>query len=94
MKAEDILNKNNCSRATVFYDKYDNQLDGDCIIEWMEDYHQLRLKEIMPTDEIIKIAAEIHEQKASLGYSAKGYVSDDFIAGVQWLKSEIEKHNT
>jgi len=34
--AEEILNKNNCSRLTVLYDKYGNQLDGDNIIDWME----------------------------------------------------------
>jgi len=47
MKAEDILKKNNCNRSTILYDKYGNQLDGDNIINWMEEYADLFQSEVI-----------------------------------------------
>lgn len=49
-------------------------------------------KEKNLTDEMIRIEAEKWEQKASLRYSAKGYVSDVFIAGCEFARSFYESN--
>ena len=43
--AEEILGKHNCSRLTVFEDKYGNQKDGDTIIKMMIEYANLKSEE-------------------------------------------------
>ena len=45
----------------------------------------------LPTDTEISIAADEWEKNASCGVFEGGYVNEDFIAGVNWLKSFINK---
>jgi hypothetical protein len=52
----------------------------------------------MPTEEEIKAAASEYEHGASMGYAVKDelsglYRNDDFIAGVEWLRNQIENQN-
>jgi hypothetical protein len=45
----------------------------------------------LPTDIEISKAADEWEKKASCGIFEGGYVNEDFIAGINWLKSFINK---
>ena len=51
---EEILKENGFSRMTVIYDKYGNQMDGDTIIEMMEEYAKEYILSLLPSDEEMK----------------------------------------
>jgi len=83
MKAEDKFEEE------AYYNMWLNDLtnfEKGNIIEMMEDYHQLRLKEIMPTESEINEQAELHFDKHTIACRT-------WIGGAKGLKSEIEKRN-
>ena len=83
--AKAFLAGNRYARDHSKYDSFD---------DWYDKYITSQKKKkcyILPNDKKIKKAADEYEYKAACGYPASDYINEDFIAGVNWLKSQLKK---